>query len=211
MVQQPSIIIKTRNSVMGLVHYFRHVVILSGLLTDCHDLQIEHYIALELMECNLKELVQSWHSQGMLGGQPAHFLTCQVSPTFLPSFPGPLSTVRWCADDVTLRSTLWDRCCAVWATSDGATAVSCIATSRYLTTFAARSARSNAEQVLTLCNVPGCCIKKPENILVDTMKQIKLIDFGIAKELSSNTTANTTGVLSGTATHTHTHTTRHHT
>jgi serine/threonine protein kinase len=61
------------------------------------------------------------------------------------------------------------------------------------------------------CNVPGCCIKKLENILVDTMKQIKLIDFGIAKELSSNTTANTMGVLSGMATCTHTHTTHTHT
>lgn len=36
---------------------------------------------------------------------------------------------------------------------------------------------------------------------MDTMKQIKLIDFGIAKELSSNTTANTTGFVSGTAAH----------
>jgi hypothetical protein len=126
---------------MGPVRYFGHVMILSGPLTDRHDPQIKHYIALELMECNLKELIQSWHLQGMLSGRPTHFLTCQVSPTFLPSFPGPLSTVQWCADDVTLRSTLWDRCCALWTTSGGATAVSCIATSRYLTTFAARSAR----------------------------------------------------------------------
>jgi hypothetical protein len=71
-------LLKTRNSVMGLVRYFGHVVILSDPLTDRHDPQIEHYIALELMECNLKELVQSWHAQNMIGGRPAHFLTCQV-------------------------------------------------------------------------------------------------------------------------------------
>jgi hypothetical protein len=46
---------------MGLVHYFGQVVMLSGPLTDCHHLQVEHYITLELMECNLKDLVQSWH------------------------------------------------------------------------------------------------------------------------------------------------------
>jgi hypothetical protein len=72
-------LLKTRNSVMGLVRYFGHVVILSDPLTDRHDPQIEHYIALELMECNLKELVLSWQTQKMIGGRPAHFLTCQVS------------------------------------------------------------------------------------------------------------------------------------
>jgi hypothetical protein len=87
-------LLKTRNSVMGLVRYFGHVVIQSDPQNDRHDPQIEHYIALELMECNLKELVQSWHSQGMLGGRPAHFLTCQVSPTFLPSFPSRTAAVR---------------------------------------------------------------------------------------------------------------------
>ena len=59
----------------------------------------------------------------------------------------------------------------------------------------------HAEQVLTPYIVSVCNLQKPENILVDTMKQIKLIDFGIAKELSSNTTANTTGFVSGTAAH----------
>ncbi|ELR20309.1 protein kinase domain containing protein [Acanthamoeba castellanii str. Neff] len=134
-------LLKTRNSVMGLVRYFGHVVILSDPLTDRHDPQIEHYIALELMECNLKELVQSWHSQGMLGGRPAHFLTCQYAVG---------SVLRTLGD--------------LWRGHGG----------------------------LVHRDI------KPENILVDTMKQIKLIDFGIAKELSSNTTANTTGVLSGT-------------
>ncbi|ELR25659.1 mitogen-activated protein kinase kinase [Acanthamoeba castellanii str. Neff] len=126
---------------MGPVCYFGHVVILSGLLTDHHDLQIEHYIALELMECNLKELVQLWHLQGMLSGRPTHFLTCQYA----------VGSVLRTLDD------LW------WGHGG-----------------------------LVHCDI------KPENILVNTMKQIKLIDFGIAKELSSNTTTNTTGVLSGT-------------
>jgi hypothetical protein len=66
--------LKTRNGMQGLVRYYGHVVM--QRFDGNNEPFVEHFIALELMECDLKQLVNSWTA--LMRGQPGHFLACQV-------------------------------------------------------------------------------------------------------------------------------------
>jgi hypothetical protein len=67
-------LLKTRYGMPGLVTYLGHVT--STKVNDDGEQVTEHFIALELMECDLKHLISSWNGRR---GHPGHLLACQVS------------------------------------------------------------------------------------------------------------------------------------
>jgi serine/threonine protein kinase len=75
-------LLKTRYGMPGLVNYLGHVVIDYKNRDD--EPMADHFIALELMECDVKQLIHSWHEQERLR-KPGHVLACQVSLIAFPA------------------------------------------------------------------------------------------------------------------------------
>jgi serine/threonine protein kinase len=69
-------LLKTRYGMPGLVNYLGHVVAY-GVDRD-QEPTVDHFIALELMECDIKQLIGRWEERR---GLPGHLLACQVRPS----------------------------------------------------------------------------------------------------------------------------------